>query len=173
MRRLAVTALAFLAFGVSAPAGAGEAITGKARVLSGDTLVVNGKVIGLYGIAAPGPKQICLDAKGHDYSCGAISARALAAHLKDTSVTCQTRSTDSYGRTLAVCMKGKEDVSAAMAIEGHAVAIREGDAPYVKNETPAWGKRRGLWAGSFEDPTHRKRNTYTPANVVVEAHPQD
>lgn len=153
-------------------ASAAETRTGRGRVLNGDTLVVQGRVIGLYGIAAPGAKQSCLNAKGHGYECGATSTRALAAHVKDVALTCQIRETDAFGRAVSVCHKDKEDLSAWMVEEGHAVADRREPA-YVANETPAWGKRRGLWAGSFEDPTNRKRQNYARPNAVADAQAKD
>ncbi|GJE70198.1 thermonuclease family protein [Methylorubrum podarium] len=154
------------------PAHAGESVSGRARVLSGDTLVVGGRVVGLYGVAAPGLKQTCLNAQGQNYACGASSAKALAAHLKDATVTCQIRETDSYGRALSVCHRDKEDLSAWMAEKGFVMAERGGRAAYVGAETVAWGKRLGLWAGSFEDPTERPRTSYSKASTVADAQPE-
>ncbi|MBD8906380.1 thermonuclease family protein [Methylorubrum zatmanii] len=151
---------------------AGESVTGRARVLSGDTLLVGGRVIGLYGVAAPGLKQSCLNAQGQSYACGAHSAKALAAHLKETPVTCQIRETDAYGRAISVCLRDKEDVSAWLAEKGLAMAERGGKAAYVGAETVAWGKRLGLWAGSFEDPTSRPRTSYVRANALADAQPE-
>lgn len=156
--------------GTSTAAGAGESVSGKARVLNGDTLVVGGRVIGLYGVAAPGLKQTCLDAKAQSYACGTTAAKALAAHLRDATVTCRIRETDGYGRALSVCLRDKEDLNAWMAEKGLAMADRRrGHTAYVGAETLAWGKRLGLWAGSFEDPTNRPRTAYSRANAVADA----
>lgn len=150
----------------------GESVTGRARVLSGDTLLVGGRVIGLYGVAAPGLKQTCLNAQGQSYACGAHSAKALAAHLKEATLSCQIRETDSYGRAISVCHRDREDVSAWMAEKGLAMAERGEKAAYVGAETVAWGKRLGLWAGSFEDPTSRPRTSYVRANALADAQPE-
>lgn len=177
MRRTGILGLGILllaaagAHGIG-PSQAGESVSGRARILSGDTLVVGGRVVGLYGVAAPGLKQTCLNAKGQSYACGASSAKALAAHLKDATITCQIRETDSYGRALSVCHRDKEDLSAWMAEKGFAMAERGGQAAYVGAETVAWGKRLGLWAGSFEDPTGRPRTSYSKANTVADAQPE-
>ena len=154
------------------PAQASESVSGRARILSGDTLVVGGRVICLYGVAAPGLKQTCLNAKGQNYACGAHAAKALAAHLKDATITCQIHETDRYGRALSVCHRDKEDLSAWMAEKGYAMAERGGKAAYVGAETVAWGKRLGLWAGSFEDPTGRPRTSYSKASAVADAQPE-
>ena len=177
MRRTGFLALSVIVLAASGAGdiGAGhasESVSGRPRILNGDTLVVSGRVVGLYGVAAPGLKQSCLNAKGHGYACGAHSANALAAHLKDATVTCQIRETDSYGRALSVCHRDKEDLSAWMAEKGLAMAERNQRAAYVGAETVAWGKRLGLWAGSFEDPTGRPRTNYSKANTVADAHPE-
>lgn len=165
-------AFAGVAFATAGAAGASEIVSGKVRVLNGDTLVVGGRVVGLYGVAAPGMKQTCLNAKGHNYACGTAAAKALAAHLRDATVSCRVRETDGYGRALSVCLRDKEDLSAWMAERGLVMADRRrGQAAYVGAETLAWGKRLGLWSGSFEDPTNRPRTAYNRANAVAEAQP--
>lgn len=174
MRRtglLGLSVIALVAVG-SGPSQAGESVSGRPRVLSGDTLVVGGRVVGLYGIAAPGLKQSCLDAKGQSYACGTHSAKMLATHLKDATITCQIRETDKWGRALSVCHRDKEDLSAWVAEKGLAMAERGEKAAYVGAETMAWGKRLGLWAGSFEDPTNRQRTSYTRPNAVADAQPE-
>ncbi|WP_232630045.1 thermonuclease family protein [Methylobacterium sp. Leaf118] len=169
---VSAAAVAGLAFATAGTAAASEIVSGKARVLNGDTLVVGGRVVGLYGVAAPGLKQTCLNAKGQGYACGTTAAKALAAHLREATVSCRIRETDSYGRALAVCLRDKDDLSAWMAERGFVMADRRrGQAAYVGAETLAWGKRLGLWAGSFEDPTNRPRTAYNRANAVAEAQP--
>ena len=177
MRRTGLLGLSFILLAAAgardiSPSHASESVSGRPRILSGDTLVVGGRIIGLYGVAAPSLKQTCLNAKGQNYACGASSAQALAAHLKDATVTCQIRETDSYGRALSVCHRDKEDLSAWMAEKGFAMAERGGKAAYVGAETVAWGKRLGLWAGSFEDPTGRPRTSYSKASTVADAQPE-
>ncbi len=172
MTRLLMIGLSLAAFSAPASAEPVKTVSGRARVLNGDTLVIAGKVIGLYGAAAPGQKQTCLNAKGHSYNCGATSAQALSHHLRDAVVTCQIRETDAFGRALSVCHKDKDDLGAWMIGEGHAVADRERPA-YVEKELPAWGRRKGLWAGSFEDLTHRKRLDYTHQNALADVQTTD
>ncbi|KQT47845.1 nuclease [Methylobacterium sp. Leaf456] len=167
---MAASLAVLAAMGAATGARAADSVSGKARVLNGDTLVVGGRVIGLYGVAAPGLKQTCLDGKAQSYSCGTVAAKALAAHLREATVTCRVRETDGYGRAVSVCLRDKEDLSAWMAEKGLAMADRRrGQAAYVGAETLAWGKRLGLWAGSFEDPTNRPRSAYNHTNAVADA----
>lgn len=174
MRRTGLVGLSVLVLAAAgavgaSPSRAGESVSGRPRVLTGDTMIVGGRVVGLYGVAAPGLAQTCLNAKGQSYACGTRSARALAAHLKDATVTCKIRETDAYGRALSVCHREKEDVSAWLAEQGLAMAERGARAAYLGAETLAWGKRVGLWSGSFEDPTAQKRASYSRSNAVADA----
>lgn len=167
MKRLASIGFVLLPLLGPSFASAGEKVSGPAKVVDGDTLIVAGKVVGLYGVAAPGLKETCLNAKGRTYECGRVSAHALEHHIRQASLTCELRETDAYKRALAVCRLRQEDLGAWMVGLGHAVADRRAQA-YVRNETPAWGKRIGLWAGAFEDPTGRKREPYTRPTAVAD-----
>lgn len=171
MRRAALIGLSLIAC-ISVNAGwAGETLTGRATVIDGDTLRLRGKVIGLHGIAAPGKGQMCLDAKSREYDCGQAAAHALTGRIADGAVTCAPRETDKHGRAMAVCRKDKEDLSTWMVRSGYAVADRRGHPAYIAEETQAWGKRRNLWAGVFEDPTRRDRNIPAPTKAVADVQP--
>lgn len=167
MKRLASIGFVLLPLLGSSFASAGERVSGPAKVLDGDTLVVAGKVVGLYGVAAPGLKETCLDAKGRSYECGRAVAKALEHHIRQASLTCELREADAYKRALAVCRLRQEDLGAWMVGAGHAIADRRVQA-YIRNETPAWGKRIGLWAGAFEDPTGRQREPYPRPNALAD-----
>ena len=70
----------FLAFapGLAGPAR-GEAVSGFARAVDGDTLEVGGARVRLHGVDAPESAQECTDARGRAYACGRAAARRLAA----------------------------------------------------------------------------------------------
>ena len=54
----------------------GEPVTGRARVIDGDSLEVAGVRIRLFGIDAPERDQDCQDGNGKSYACGyAANAR--------------------------------------------------------------------------------------------------
>jgi len=135
-------------------AAAAEAIAGTARVIDGDTLVVAEVRVRIFGIDAPESRQSCTAGDGHDYFCGRVAASALAEKIAGRPVTCRPRTTDRYGRTVAVCFDaGDEDLGAWMVRAGVAIAYRTYSTVYVDDEDTARRARRGLWAGEFVEPS--------------------
>src|SRR5205823_15056174 len=112
----------------------------------------------LYGIDAPEFRQLCMRA-GHPWRCGRAAMRALAAITRGREVRCRPREKDRYGRTVALCFVGDMDIGAAMVRAGQAVAY----GAYDSEEREARVARRGIWAGSFEQPAtwraHHSRRT--------------
>jgi endonuclease YncB( thermonuclease family) len=134
------------------PAAAADDLVGHASVTDGDTIKINGERIRLVGIDAPEMHQSCKDVAGRNYDCGVVSAAQLRAHIASKSVSCRPEGTDRYGRTLAVCFVGSEDLNAWLVTEGLAVAYRHYSVAYVPQEDAARTAHRGLWAGSFTMP---------------------
>ncbi len=151
MRRLA---LAFLL--LTSPALA-EPIVGRASVIDGDTLDVRGTRIRLYGIDAPESGQSCQDAYHKDYRCGQTAALTLSSRIGQGNVTCVARDTDQYGRVIAVCRLGSTDLNEWMVREGHAIAYRRYSQVYVNVELTAKELRRGIWNGTFQEPSEWRR----------------
>ena len=80
-------------------------LSGRARVIDGDTLEVGGARMRLYGIDTPESAQSCL-ARGRRWSCGREATRALSGRIGSRTVTCEERDRDRYGRIVAVCRVG-------------------------------------------------------------------
>jgi endonuclease YncB( thermonuclease family) len=142
---------------LSSPALAIEPITGRASVTDGDTVVIHGTRIRLFGIDAPESAQLCQDAAGKDYRCGQRAALALADRIGEATISCEPRDTDRYGRTVAVCRKGTEDLNAWMVQQGLATAYQRYSHDYVPAEANARASKRGLWAGTFDPPSDWRR----------------
>ncbi|MCJ2095500.1 thermonuclease family protein [Methylobacterium sp. J-072] len=142
---------------LSGPALAAEPITGRASVTDGDTVVIHGTRIRLFGIDAPESAQLCQDAAGKDYRCGQRAALALADRIGEGPISCEPRDTDRYGRTVAVCRKGTEDLNAWMVQQGLATAYQRYSRDYVPAEATARAGKRGLWAGTFDPPSDWRR----------------
>ncbi|QEX16838.1 hypothetical protein FRZ44_21330 [Hypericibacter terrae] len=120
-------------------------------MVDGDTLEIHGTRIRLFGIDAPESRQLC-EAQGQQYRCGQKAAFALADHVGSSPVTCDPRDTDRYGRTVAVCYLGSEDLNAWMVSQGWALAYRHYSTDYVPQEEAAHAAGLGIWAGTFTAP---------------------
>jgi endonuclease YncB( thermonuclease family) len=134
-------------------------ITGKPRVIDGDTIEIAGQRIRLHGIDAPERGQLC-KADGKPWRCGQEATFALADIIGRTWVDCVKRGTDRYGRVIAMCRvggsKGK-DLGAKMVSEGWALAYRKYSMDYVAAEDTARAAGRGLWRGKFIAPWEWRR----------------
>ncbi len=147
-----LAALIFTLSLLTSPILAAEPIAGVASVIDADTLEIHGTRIRLIGIDAPEGRQLCQDAAGKDYRCGQQAALALADHIGSRTVECRGDDLDRYGRTLAVCWLGSEDLIGWLVSEGWAVAYRHYSTAYVGQEDAARIAHRGIWAGSFQMP---------------------
>jgi endonuclease YncB( thermonuclease family) len=140
-----------------APAEAGAPIIGRAKVIDGDSLEVAGTRIRLFGIDAPEAYQQCRDAGGRAYACGRAATRALAA-LIGGPVSCTLMTHDRYERAVALCTAAGRDLGDAMVRAGHALDYgRHSGGRYAEAEREARAAKRGVWAGTFEEPEAWRR----------------
>ncbi len=127
-------------------------ITGRAQVIDGDTLKIDGRRIGLYGIDAPEPAQQCRNRRNHEFDCGAIATRTLMLLITGQSVRCEERGGEARGRTLAVCRIGRIDLAEQMVLQGWALADPESGQDYARAEAIARSLPEGLWKIRFVPP---------------------
>ena len=135
-------------FGTASPAAT---LSGFARVIDGDTLVIRGIRIRLRGIDAPESAQRCRVA-GRAWPCGWQATRALSGRIGERKVVCEGRDRDRYGRTVAVCWVAGENLNAWMASEGWAFAYRKYSLRYLALEWAARAADRGIWRGEVLPP---------------------
>jgi endonuclease YncB( thermonuclease family) len=140
------------------PPAAGAALTGRARVIDGDSLEIFGERIRLFGIDAPESRQECRDASGRLYRCGRTAARALLAATAGRTVTCTPVDHDRYDRDVALCAAGGRDLGELLVRAGHAVELAQySRGRYAAAEREARAARRGVWAGTFDAPADWRR----------------
>ena len=133
-------------------AQAQQAIVGVANVIDGDTIEIHGARIRFHGIDAPESRQECIRADGKSWRCGQQAAFALSDRIGRATVRCEPRDRDRYGRVVAVCFKGTEDLNRWMVATGWVVAYRKYSLEYVADEERAKRAKLGIWSGSFEMP---------------------
>lgn len=68
------------------------------------------------------------------------------------TVNCDTHDVDRYGRDIATCWLGGENLNRAMVGAGHAVAYRRYLKAYVGAEDAARSASAGVWGTEFEMP---------------------
>ena len=149
MRR--VTLLTVLALAVPTVAGAEELI-GRATVVDGDTLGIRDQKIRLHGIDAPEASQRCTRPNGEQWRCGQQAANALSEMIGQRNVRCDGKKRDRWGRLIAVCYLGSQDLNAWLVRRGWAVAYRKYSKDYVPQEARARQAKIGVWSGTFDMP---------------------
>lgn len=127
-------------------------IVGTTSVVDGDTLQIRGVRIRLHGIDAPESRQTCVDQSGRGWRCGQQAALRLQEKVGRSSVSCERRDTDRYGRIVAVCQIGELDLNRWLVSEGWAVAYRRYSSDYVGEEAAAKSRRQNIWSGHFDLP---------------------
>lgn len=152
LARLILPMLAVVsAFAVGSP-GIGRAdVIGEAQVIDGDTLQVAGERVRLHGIDAPESKQSC-SLSGIGYDCGQSATRTLSGATAGKVITCKGEKRDRYGRLVAVCYAGEDDLNAKMVRDGWALAYRRYGKDYISQETEARAAGTGMWQGQFLEP---------------------
>ena len=132
-------------------------IEGRASVIDGDTIEIGGVRIRLWGVDAPEGKQRCYR-RGKPWRCGTSSANSLAASVGTRTVTCTEKTHDRYGRIVATCKVGGEDIGAGLVSNGWALDYkRYSKGAYSFEQRQAEAERRGIWQGEFELPWNWRR----------------
>ena len=135
---------------IATPAVAAS-VEGAARVIDGDTLDVAGTRVRLFGIDAPEARQTCREA-GTDWACGTWAGQMLAEAVEGQSVRCEGEGLDRYGRLLASCSAGGQDLGRRMVQTGAALAYRRYSTRYATEEARAAAAGRGIWSGEMARP---------------------
>jgi len=123
-------------------------LSGRARIVDGDTIRLNGQRIRILGIDAPEIKQTCTTSQGAIWACGEKSRQYLLSMLANATLVCQSRARDVYARLLARCTLAGVDIGATMVRQGMAISYYD----YKAQERLAKAERLGLWQGEFIKP---------------------
>jgi endonuclease YncB( thermonuclease family) len=157
---LAASLLSLPSAEISARSGdPGDAVTGNARVIDGDTISIGQARVRLEGVDAPEVGQTCRGKAGASWPCGSAAATALEKLIAGNPLRCDRRGLDKYGRTLAVCFVRGRDINAEMVRQGHAWAFVKYSSSYVKEEATARAEKRGIWqAANMPAWDHRQQH---------------
>jgi endonuclease YncB( thermonuclease family) len=129
-----------------------KSLTGPARVIDGDTIVVAEEIVRLHGIDAPELDQTFWW-RGRCISCGTMALAALEALTAGVSLRCEVVERDRHGRLVAKCFSPSGiDIGRRLVSAGWALAYRQYSTDYVDAENEARMARRGIWRGRFVKP---------------------
>ena len=143
-----------------------KTISGKAKVIDGDTIKINTTKIRLFGIDAPEKKQICQEVYisflifnfQKDYKCGEQSISALIKKLKNKKIKCiLKKNKDRYKRDIGICYVKNYDINSWLVRNGYALAYRRYSKKYVLDEQYAKENKLGIWKGTFIEPEKWRR----------------
>ena len=132
-------------------------LSGKARVIDGDTIELSGERVRLHGIDAPERRQTCVDGNGNSYPCGERATEALREIIGTDSVRCDGDKQDRYHRLIGTCYVGNINVNAEMVLRGWAFAYVRYSKDYIGQESRAMDNHAGMWGGEFIMPWDWRR----------------
>jgi len=147
-----MTATHFLAglilVGAAAALAIPDSISGPARVIDGDTIVISSQHIRLWGIDAP----------EHDQPQGPAATAFLKRSIGNEPVDCASKDRDKYGRIVAQCSTVAGDLGRRMVANGHAIDYTHYSHGYYRaEEQAARAEHLGIWAGPFVPPEQWRR----------------
>jgi endonuclease YncB( thermonuclease family) len=144
-----------------------------ANAIDGETLLINGLEINLFGIDAMERDQVCQNMQGEDYACGRNAVMALQKIIEGHPVICLPLLNLNQSRVLGTCeviLPGEKaptsprdfigdeyrpnSLSRLMVEQGYALTIGYGREIFAEEQRQAQVLRAGVWAGSFEPPAY-------------------
>lgn len=125
-------------------------VSGRAKVLDGDTIEIAGTRIRLEGIDAPESSQMCSRKGAGLWPCGAEATAHLKRLTSGRRVVCESAGEDYYGRMLGWCAVDGLDINAEMVRSGFAWAFVRYSTRYVAAEREARRAEAGIWQGEAE-----------------------
>lgn len=160
-RWLAALLGVFAVFAVCGGAAfAASQISGRLSVVDADTFDVGGVRVRLHAVDAPEMDQTCITARRKDWECGLWVTRLVTDRYDGALAVCTQTDVDRYGRRVARCEVGGEDLAAWMVREGYAFAYVEYGRDYEALEREAMEAKRGLHRVTIARPsTHRAQDT--------------
>lgn len=138
-------------------------ISGRATVISGDALRINGREIKLAGIESPVANQNCTTGDGRTWNCGWSARSALDRIVRRRNVTCTPLEAVGQGATIANCTANEADIAEALVRNGHVFAASGFFAAYGSSEADARAAKVGVWQGDAQHPAEWRQNIWDEA----------
>jgi endonuclease YncB( thermonuclease family) len=134
-------------------------IIGKAKIIDGDSIMLNKNEIRLQDIDAPEYDQECHDVNNKKYKCGNSAKFFLKKIINNQELSCNISGRDFYNRLLGTCFLNSKNINQEMVKNGH--AIRYSANPlYYADELYAKHNKLGVWQGDFITPKQYRKSKY-------------
>ncbi len=143
--RKALLALTMLCLPLTAQAE----IVGRADVVNGHRLRIDGAVVRLNGIAPLDPARKCWRGR-EQVSCEGLARNALRQLVQGRVVRCEEK--EGFAPVFALCRAGGRDLGEAMVRAGYAVGDPQRSRKYQAAEQAARTARLGIWAADPSSP---------------------
>lgn len=137
--------------------------SGPVRVVDGDTLHVGEVTVRLHGIDAPEVAQMCNDAQGVTWACGAFVGEEVRRRFEGETAICDEVERDRYGRVVAKCYVNGRDIGEEIVLDGWAEAYRTYSMDYDLAEKTAQVRDAGLWSGTMQSPAAFRADQRAPS----------
>ena len=157
VQRILIFKIFFLIFFFNNNFAYTQSITGKAKVIDGDTIHIDKNKIRLHGIDAPERNQNCLY-NNQEWACGKESTSALKKLINNQLINCKIKSIDRYNRYVAICFANKINLNKLMVKKGWATSYKYYSMDFILEEESARLNKEGIWRGTFEDPYEFRKN---------------
>lgn len=128
-----------------------QTTTGRAYVIDGDSLRIEGQKIQLYGVVALDRGRTCLDANGWRYRPGEKAIARLRELVGQHNVICESIAVGADSRMTSRCRAAGVDLAGALVAEGWAHSSDKAPQYYQKMEKSAEASGRGIWQGECLD----------------------
>jgi endonuclease YncB( thermonuclease family) len=147
---------ALLTAAVSSAASA-QLLSGRALVIDGDSLMLDGQRIHILDVDAPEDGQLCFTTAATSaqdgWECGRQAAAALADRIGRQPVTCDTTTHGARKGWLARCTVAGQDLAQWLAANGWAVPASRCKCEVVRDASAdAKAASLGIWSSNFTMP---------------------
>lgn len=129
-------------------------LNGPLSVIDGDTFIVDGARVRLFGVDALESEQRCGDAQSPTWQCGAWVTAEVRARYEGRDASCAILATDRYGRYVGRCFVQGVDLGQDLVRSGLVFAYPRYSVAYVPDELAARERKAGLHAIGVQSPQH-------------------
>jgi endonuclease YncB( thermonuclease family) len=139
---------------------------GRVAVIDGDTIRVGGETVRLFAIDAPELDQTCRRSEGEVWRCGTWARREVRRLFEGRRATCDPIGTDQYGRTVAICAVGGQDMGGVLVANGYARAYLRYSDRYLETEKAAVVAGRGIFGSDMAAPEDHRAAERPPPQAA-------